>query len=541
MEFAMADDLLMYSGGLGVLAGDYLHEVEARQAPILGISLLYSFAYHQEISESGEHIDKVDRMKPEDMGLSLLVQDDGTPFRLSLTIADRQIAVQCWVKTIGHTFLFLLDTNVETNQQQDRDITDQLYSGNKEHRLQQEMVLGLGGYQLLKQLELTPSRYHMNEGHAAFLSFAMIGDIQQTANNDFQSALNLARKKLVFTNHTLIPAGNDVFDLDLIRIYFQKFAQEHNLELTHLIELGKVPDSSMFSVSICAMNTVEISSAVSQYHGQKAVELWPKHHLVPITNGVFLPRWQSNEIEKIWPLEKKELPHLHVLWHAHQQEKKHLVDFVYQKTGKHIDENSLIITWARRFVEYKRPKALFWQLDWLRHIIHQSPTPVHFLFSGKTHPHDIVGKQAIADVAHLAKKEECANHITFLPDYNLETAGYLTKGSDVWLNTPKEGYEACGTSGMKSGLNGVLQCTTNDGWVREVSWNDIGWILDNNHISESLYETIEQKIIPLYNQRNQDYLPIQWIERMISTSLLVRNGYSSKRMLNEYYQKLYKV
>ena len=541
MEFAMADDLIMYSGGLGVLAGDYLHEVETRQAPILGISLLYAFSYHQQISESGDHQDIVEKIHPNEMGLSLIVNDDQTPFTFTLNIADRIIQVQCWVKTVGHTYLFLLDTNLQENQQIDRDITDQLYSGNKEHRLQQEMLLGIGGQKLLQKLGLQPDRYHMNEGHAAFLAFALLGEVQQTQKTDYQTALSQVKQKLVFTNHTLIPAGNDVFNLDLIRIYFEKFALEHNLDLTKLIELGKIPDSSIFSVSLCAMNCAGVSSAVSLYHGQKAKDLWPQYHLIPVTNGVFLPRWISQEINNIWSLDMKEIPHLHVLWEAHLREKRLLLNYVESKTGKTIDENSLIISWARRFVDYKRPKALFWQLDWLENIIKSAPGPIHFLFSGKTHPHDEVGKKGIAEVAKIARSDRFKNNVTFIPDYNLETAGFLTKGSDVWLNTPKEGYEACGTSGMKAGLNGVLQCTTNDGWVREVSWKDIGWILDDNRISESLYEVIENEIIPLYYQRNQDYLPIQWIERMISSSLIIRKNYGTKRMMDDYYQRLYKI
>lgn len=540
MEYAIDSSFPIYSGGLGVLAGDTVLESKHVDQQFLFLGLRYATAYSQKLNQEGHQIEDNVALSAQQLDLTPIQDEEGTPLIVEIPIQDRKVLAQAWLKTIDKTPLVLLDTNLTENTPSDRSITDQLYSGDKEHRLLQEMVLGIGGMKVLQALEISPSKYHMNEGHAAFLIFECIAQLMKSHHLTFEEAHQAAKAYLVFTNHTLIPAGNDSFSVDMIRAYFDTYARESNLSIHTLLDLGRIPESSLFSMTVCALRGAGKSNAVSHYHAEKAKEIWPQYPLLPITNGIYLRRWISPEKALVWPLQSPSQPSLESWWSAHQVNKQHLINYVEKETGKNIAPDTLILTWARRFVDYKRPKALFWQLEWLANILENSPVPVHILFAGKVHPHDEQGKSYIADVVSIAQLKQFSPYISFLQNYNLDVATVLTQGSDVWLNTPMEGYEACGTSGMKAALNGVLQCTTNDGWVREVGWKDIGWILDNEKISESLYQTIEQDIIPLYAQLDGNGLPHQWIERMLTSSKIIREGYSTQRMLEEYTGKLYR-
>lgn len=540
MEFALAKDFNIYSGGLGVLAGDYLYEADRKKFPVVGVGLYYSFSYQQRLSFDDGQVEKVVPISPDSAGLEPVLDVGGERLKLQIPLQSRMITVQAWKKTVGdQTPLYLLDTDVSENIEQDRHITDQLYSGDKEHRIAQEIVLGIGGARLLHRLNITPQIYHMNEGHSGFLVFQVIADLMVKENLTFEEAKQHAKNMLVFTNHTLIAAGNDIFSIDLVTLHLDAFAREVDLPLPTLLDLGRIPDTSQFSMTMLGLRVTDRANAVSKYHAEKAKQIWSDHPLLSITNGVYVPRWLSGSKNTVWPVEADHQPQKERWWEAHQQDKAALRGFVQEKTGVQIPEESLIFTWARRFVQYKRPTVLFWQLEWLENIIKKFPLHVHFLFAGKVHPHDAQGKKFIAEVIKMTTLPQFQAHITFVPNYNLEVAEYLVQGSDVWLNTPMEGYEACGTSGMKAALNGVLQCSTNDGWVREVGWKDIGWILDNQKISESLYSMIEHEIIPTYLQRDVQNLPQQWIERMITSSQIIRDHFSTSRMLEEYAAQLY--
>lgn len=539
MEFALANDFAIYSGGLGVLAGDYLYEAAQRKAPVIGMGLFYSFSYTQQLDENGMQIEHHAPLSGEEADVSLITDHQGAPITVTVLIQDREVQVQAWLKKIQDLQLILLDTNIEANSTVDRHITDQLYAGDKEHRLSQEIILGIGGVKMLHRLNMFPEIYHSNEGHATFLIFQQTAHLMKAKQLPFLQALEETRTQTVFTNHTLVPAGNDIFPFDLLMIYLEKYAQQIGVPIHQLLELGKVTDSTMFSMTLLGLRHTKVTNAVSTLHAQEALNVWPNNPMIPITNGIYLPRWQSKEQSQFWPLDADQPGSQENIWHAHQEDKRDLVAFVKKRTGVQISDQALIFSWARRFVQYKRPLALFWQLEWLEHIIKASPVPVHFLFAGKVHPHDTEGKEAIAKVVEISKDPRFTGHVTFIPNYNLEVAEYLTRGSDVWLNTPMEGFEACGTSGMKASLNGVLQCTTSDGWTREVQWHDIGWILDDQQISESLYKTIEKEIIPLFAQRGSDGIPRQWIERMITTSQIIRDQYSTKRMFDQYWSQLY--
>lgn len=539
MEYALSTQFAMYSGGLGVLAADYLYEMDERNENTIAVGLFYSFSYRQEFNQQGEQIEQRESLSPQSLELEAVTTPAGEEVVVTVPIQDRQVNVRCWRKMVGSIQLLLLDTNHPENEQGDRNITDQLYAGDKEHRLLQEMILGIGGVRMLNRLGIFPKKYHMNEGHAGFLAFQVIANLMNAHHISFEEARDKAREMLVFSNHTLIAAGNDAFSQDLITVYFDGFAREVMIPIHQMLDLGRIHESSLFSMTMLGLRSSAKCNAVSLYHANKAKEIWTNHPLIPVTNGIYLPRWLSKEKMEVWPLESERFPDHEAWWNAHQANKHQLREHVQTLTGKGIPDNALIFTWARRFVEYKRPLALFWQLDWLHHLVRELGCPIHFLFAGKVHPHDTEGKKSVGEVLKLSQSDRFKDVLTFLPNYNLDTAQHLVSGSDVWLNTPMEGYEACGTSGMKAAVNGVLQCTTNDGWVREVSWKDIGWILDNDKISESVYLMIEHEIVPTFMQRNDRNYPVQWIERMITSSEIVRRNYSSRRMVDEYKSQLY--
>ncbi len=538
MEFALDNDYGIYSGGLGILAGDILHQANDSEAKFTGVGLAYNLTYVQKLAEDGRQIEEDILIDPEANGLTKITDDDSKPIEVVVPTQDRQIKIQAWIKKIGQISIILLDTNIPENSTTDQHITNQLYIGDREHRLLQEMVLGIGGVRMLHAMGLEPDIYHMNEGHSAFLSLEIIHHFrQQNQDTDLNLAFKKCKQKIVYTNHTLVTAGRDAFSFGLVSTYLLKYAQEIEMPIEQIIKMGKIEDTSLFSMNMMALRNACRTNAVSKYHAEKAKEIWTNHPLIPITNGIHIPSWTSPHKVALIENGLTEQSGKN-LWLAHQKDKAELIEYVEKHTKKTIPHDALIISWARRFVSYKRPLALFWQLDRLEQIIKSSPVPIHFLYGGKLHPHNEQGKDLMLQVVKLSKSDRFKDNLTFVPNYNLEVARYLVRGSDVWLNTPIEGYEACGTSGMKAALNGVLQCSTNDGWVREVDWDEIGWIIDTEHISKSLYDTIEKKIIPLFVNRQSDY-PEEWIKRMIKSSNIIKNGYSTERMLIDYYTQLY--
>lgn len=541
MEFALKHDFHIYSGGLGILAGDFLLEAEREHLPVIGIGLLYSSIFHQRLDDEGRIFDEIAPTTAEDLGFSLVTDVQGNRVLLSIPLKDKQIYIQAWKKNLNAEVTFiLLDTKIPDNPPEFQMITDKLYFGDKDHRFQQEIVLGIGGMKLLSALHINPYVVHMNEGHAALCGIEMIAQFMNSESCSFEDAFSKTREKLVFSNHTLIAAGNDTFSKQMVSDFLGSYTRENTVHIDEVTKLGAIPNTDQFSMTFLGMRTAKKTNAVSHFHAEKAKEIWPDFKLLPITNGVFLPRWYAREKAAVWGIDQESPENPLSFWHAHQETKEHLLHFVRKKTGKSFPSNGLVLTWARRFVQYKRPEALFWSLDWLEKILKDSPVPVTLLFSGRGHPHDQEARRMVEHIVQISQSPRFSKYIAYIPDYNLEIAEFLVQGSDVWLNTPEEGFEACGTSGMKAGLNGVLQCSTNDGWVREVDWNGAGWILDNDHISESLYQTIQEKIIPLYCNRNHEAIPREWLNHMIKTSSIIRTQYSAQRMLKEYQEKLYR-
>ncbi len=534
MEFALDSAYKIYSGGLGVLAGDVIYRAAEAKLNLIGVGLAYSYTFDQEIDSDGWQREEEILMNAKIDGLNKLKDKTGKPLEVKLRLHDREIRIQAWQKKIGqHGRIILLDTNIAANTEEDQKITDRLYIGNREHRLLQEMVLGIGGVKMLFKMKLNPDIYHMNEGHSAFLSLALIKKEKQNKPHlNFEEVHALVKDKIVFTNHTLVVAGRDVFPIELVSTYLLKYVQGMKVPIDKVINLGKIEGSSLFSMNMMALRSAKKVNAVSQFHAQRAKEIWPKYNFIPITNGVCRQRWLSPNKQSL-DLDEKQL------WLAHQQDRLELRQIIKKTTYQPIPMDALILSWARRFVEYKRPLALFENLERLKKLIQQSPIPIYFVFAGKVHPQNIPGKQMLAKVIKFSRDPEFRNRIIFVPNYNVELAKFLVRGSDVWLNTPIEGYEACGTSGMKAGLNGVLQCTTNDGWVREVDWSNMGWLLDNEQVSESLYRTIEKKIIPTFMARDENDLPISWAKMMLKTKNLIEKRFLMARVIDDYRKNLY--
>lgn len=522
-EFAVAEDLPLYAGGLGVLAGDLLYQASDEGQPYIGVGLLYHKGYlHQEISQDA-NMQAEEQVDPEKAGLKLVMKED-KPLLVSVPIHGEQTKVRCFVKQVGSCLLLLLDTQVEGNEAHDASITDRLYFGDREHRFEQEMVLGLGGYRMLQALDIHPRLYHLNEGHSALLFFEIARErLLSVPNSRFSDVIkNIGN--VIFTNHTLVPAGNDVFSEDLAMLFLQPYAVEYPIDATELVKLGLIEDSSLFSPTMLALRLATVPQAVSKLHAKRALEVWSHHPMIPVTNGVRQKFWQAPEIAENKNDGQK-------LWEAHAKRKEILCDYIAQTTQVEWKATDLILGWSRRIARYKRPLTILEDKERLKSILKNSSVPVRIVFSGKPHMKDEAGLQNLQEILNAVG--EMGGSVVYLQNYSLKIAQMMLSGIDVLINSPVRGFEACGTSGMKAGLNGVLECTTLDGWTDEVDWKDLGWVLDSELTGKDAYDKLEQEIIPLFTQRNEAGIPVSWIERMQKTINLIETRYTAARMLQE--------
>lgn len=504
-EYAISKELPIYAGGLGVLAGDVVKESSDQKIPLVPIGLYYF---------TNNTIPSL---------IAPVLNTDGNRLMILVPIQDHDISVQAWKLRVGNVDIYLLDTNTESNSPSDQAITQKLYVSDKETRLKQEIVLGIGGFRLLEALNIHPSIYHLNEGHSAMLVMELIKHQMQERKIGFDEALQFARRRVVFTNHTLVAAGNEVYSNDLIALMLSKYSQDLQVPPAKLVNLGLVHESSLFSMTMLSLRMAGIGTAVSQLHAKKSKEVWANHPLMGITNGIHLPTWDliSNDVAA----EGK-------FWEHHQRIKKILLKVIQGVSGNVWSEDTLLLGWARRIVQYKRPLSIFEELEKLKTLAHNSQTPVKIVFSGLAHPDDEEGqkmvtklKESVAQISDIA---------VYLPDYNLELAKLLVSGCDVWLNTPTLGFEASGTSGMKAALNGALPCSTRDGWVDEAELFKVGWILDGDQANKSFLELLEKEIVPMYyGQKNI------WEEHMRNARWMIQNQFSATRMIRQYVENLY--
>ena len=542
-EFAFTDELPIYSGGLGILAGDCIREASDMSLPLVGVGLLYKQGYFRQVITLNGMQDELPAYHTlTSLPISKLHDAEYSPLQVRLHMGDREVKVQLWKYEQGNVQVILLDTDIPENSETDRRLTLSLYPSDSDWRIQQEIILGIGGVKALRALGYEPSVFHMNEGHSAFAVLEIAHQEMKRWGMAFEEAFQSACKKTVFTNHTLIPSGNDMFHKDQVQRLLSSYAQHLGLPTEKMIEMGSLKDApDYFSMTHLALSTSRKISAVSRSHAQFAKVTWPDSRLTPITNGVHVNTWQH---ERFRELGEKVSRGFEVtdgaIWRAHLDVKEHLSEYVVGLTGRDFDPEALTITWARRIAGYKQPLLVFSDMERLKKIVDNARFPVQILIAGKAHPGDVLAKQLVVEILKKIEDYDLGRQVTFLPNYSMEMAKVLVSGSDVWINTPEKGKEACGTSGMKAAMNGVLQAAISDGWTDEINLHEIGFFIDPQNSADSFYEQLEKNIVPLYyTDRDSKGVPVEWVQKMRNTIQVAQDRFTSRRMLMEYITELY--
>ncbi len=568
-EFGITEALPQYSGGLGVLAGDHLKASSDLGIPLVGVGLLYAEGYfHQFLDPDGWQQERNDRIDPDALGLR------PTGVDIVVDLADVPVTVRVWRTDVGRIPLYLLDTNVASNPPEAIAITDRLYGGDEQHRLRQEIILGIGGVRALRALDIHPQVFHTNEGHAGFLGLERIREWVQRGSS-FDEAIEAVRAGSLFTTHTPVPAGIDRFPRPLIETYFTRFAAECGVTIDELVAVGqREADGGKFNMAIMGLRLAAHSNGVARLHGEVSREmfggLWPGLPTgeVPIghvTNGVHARSWVSDRVDELltrtigdeWHLgdegaweRVRHIDHREI-WDVRNEGRRELVDMVRHRVGGSLlDPDVLTIGFARRFATYKRSTLLLGQLDRLRSLLLDADRPVQFVFAGKAHPADEPGKAMIREIDRLTRDAKIGHRFVFIPDYDIGIARTMYHGCDVWLNTPRRPMEACGTSGMKAALNGGLNCSIRDGWWDEMSDGDNGFDiasfdddldLDRRDRRETsaAFEVIEDEIIPLFYARHDDGVPHGWIEKITTNWTTLGWKVIAGRMVRDYVTEFY--
>ena len=578
MEFGLHDTLKIFSGGLGMLAGDYLKQASDSNKNMIGIGLLYRNGYFtQQITKEGYQISAQYPQKFTHLPLQAEKDKNGLWRKITLAFPGRNIYAKIWRCDVGRVPLYLLDTDIEENNQEDRAISNQLYGGDWENRLKQEILLGIGGVRLVEELNLPVVLYHNNEGHSAFSSLERMRTYIQKRSYSFKQAQELVRSSTLFTTHTPVPAGHDTFSEELLRTYLGHFAEQLNLNWNEFFALGKEGNNkdSKFSMSVLAINFSQYVNGVSKIHARVSRDMFsylykgyfPRElHINHVTNGVHHSTWASKawlELykegwEKIYNVEDS------LVWNTHLNEKKTLIEFVknrlqqdftkraenpklYFQTTAELSEEKFIGGFARRFATYKRANLLFTNLERLKQIV---DCGVVFIFAGKAHPQDGAGQGLIKRIIEISKMPEFIGKIIFLENYDMYMAKHLIRGVDLWLNMPTRPLEASGTSGEKAVMNGVVNFSVLDGWWAEGYNAKAGWALSeeqtyesheyqNTLDSEMIYNIFENEIIPCYNYKDQNGIRVKWVERIKHTIALIAPHFTMKRQLDDYYEKFY--
>lgn len=517
-EYAIDGNNAMYAGGLGVLAGDYVMETADSGLPFVALGLKYG------------------NWVPD--GFEVLTDDD-KPIIIELPIQSRTVFLKIWYKRFGDsTILFLMDTDTPENNLEDQAINDHIYDHHFYLRLEQQMIIGLGGVKLLERLGISPSVYHLNEGHAAFAAMGLAATYAKRNKISFLKAHEIVREKIVATKHTIFSeAGMYIRSGELID-FISSYCKEYNVDPSEVFSIGVYEfDQDTFSTTKFMVNSSIRTNGVSILHTVFEEEKHPQSNLIPITNGVNKRRWRS----LLWIEKMSAALNEADFWNAKTAMRAELISFVKEQAGVTLDPNALTIVWARRFAGYKRPGLLFSDMTRLRRICSDKNRKVQFIFSGRAHDSDQEGQKTIEKIKMTSLDPMMAGSLAYVPNYSAWSSEKLVRGADVWLNTPERGKEACGTSGMKAGLNGGLQLSVSDGWVDEVDWTGKGWTLPPENTAEALYNILEKEIVPEFYSRNDKGIPETWIRRMRATIDIVESRYSSERMLRDYIKKLYKV
>lgn len=530
-EFGIEKGMPTYAGGLGILAADLLKAAADENFPMIGVGLMYKGRFSiQKVLPDGWQEELDNNFSPEDFAFSQVLIN-GNPLYVVANLAGEDVWISAYHKAFSdNTHLLMLTTDNDYNTQIWKEAMVAEYCCDDENQLRQQMILGIGGVKILNALGIKPKLYHLNEGRPIFLNWQLIHQIICTERVGFEKAFEKAKQRTIYSNHTLLRAGNLVFPKQAIQKYATGYVNALGEDSQKLIDPGLEEEGNKFSITKFALNISSYATAVSKLHGKLSKKQWPGYNWEAITNGVHLPTWQKKEYSKTNLSNDK-------IWKIHNDKKAELAQFVQEKTGFGYDTNRLVISWARRIADYKQLSALFSDLKRLRNILSNPQREIQLLISGKGHYGDEWAKKTIQEVIGYMQNE-LTGYALYIPNYNIEVAQKLVSGSDVWLNTPKYGLEASGTSGMKACANGVLNATVADGWAHEVDWEGKGWVLDHKNIESSIYKTIDDKIAPLFYKRDSQNTPVEWVD-MMKNSIKEAEKFSAKRMLKEYIQKVY--
>ncbi len=597
MEYGLLDCMQIYSGGLGLLSGDHMKGASDSDFALTGVGLLYQRGYlQQHLNPDGWQQERTPLNDFYTLPVRQALDEKGNEIIVSVYLPTGELFIKVWRIDVGRVKLYVLDTNIPQNRSiEHREITDQLYGGDILKRIRQEIVLGIGGLRAIARLGVKPTVHHMNEGHSAFLAIERIRVLMQDNGLSFDQALEATRVSNVFTTHTSVPAGIDLFDSGLLYEHFGEYCQKSGLSFETLLSLGKTnpqDNSERFSMAVLALKTSAFRNAVSVLHRTVSQEmfqaLWPKLPLeeVPITsvtNGVHQPTWINGDLaslydqylqpdwrerlddEKMWEA-VGEIP-TQEMWEMHRKRKRRMVSYVRERSVNSaiqrkasaaevrrlqevLDPDVFTIGFARRFATYKRATLLFRDMARLKKILNNPKMPVQIVIAGKAHPKDHPGKTLIREIVTLSRDPEISKRLIFVEDYSIQVAREMVQGVDLWLNNPRRGEEACGTSGIKAAMNGVLNLSVLDGWFDEAYENSGGWAIgdrqpyaedqDDLHAS-AIYSTLENEIVPLFyqNQDSDEEIPTEWARRIKTCIANLTPRFGCGRMLAEYMSELY--
>jgi starch phosphorylase len=593
-EFALHQSLPIYAGGLGVLAGDHCKEASDLGVPLVGVGFMYPQGYfHQSLTSDGWQQEIYEKLNWTEAAIEPAITSEGKPCITAVPLGNRTVLVAVWRVRVGRVSLYLLDTDLEENAPWDRELSARLYGGDRETRVQQEIILGIGGVRALRAMGVAPAAYHLNEGHAAFVVLQRIRDLCE-AGASFDHALEDVRRSTVFTTHTPVPAGHDAFPFHLVEQHLAGAWGDLGAYRERFLALGHHDNGGgpMFNMTALALRTSGAVNGVSRLHGEVTRQMWQSiwpgvsRESLPvksITNGVHVPTWISAEIEGLFVrhlgpdwLDSHDDPAYvdrvmnipdEELWAARQSLRAFLFNFIRERarnrwTQEHVsaarvvaaatmfDHNTLTIGFARRFTGYKRPELVFLDAERLARILTAPGRAVQIIFAGKAHPADDIGKHHLQRIYRRALDPMFGGRIGFVDDYDLHVAHYLVQGCDVWLNNPRKPLEASGTSGMKAAINGTPHMSIGDGWWAEGSTGDNGWLIEghadpNDHgaqdwaDAQAIYALIEQQLVPTFYARDENGLPRGWLQIVKQSIRTVLPVFSARRMVKDYVRDMY--
>lgn len=590
-EFGLSDALPIYSGGLGILSGDHIKSASDLKIPLIGIGLLYQHGYfRQYLSTDGWQQETYIENDFANLPITLVKDNSGSPIIQSVMIMDREVFFYIWKVEVGRNDLYLMDTNIQKNGTNDREITAQLYGGDSEMRLKQEIVLGIGGTKVINTLGLKPMVYHMNEGHSAFAILERINHTMKEYGFSFNEAKEMVISSNVFTTHTPVPAGVDKFNPELISQYLSVYVSGLGISIDELLRMGRInPEDQRehFSMLVFAMKFSAYRNAVSKLHQKISQNMWkdiwpgfPNEETTIdwVTNGIHIPSWISTDMGGLYdrylgrrwtedPDNKKVWEKINTipdseLWRTHERRRERLIGFTrrrlrqqlkakgasrpaIEKASEVLNPEAMTIGFARRFATYKRGNLIFRDPERLLNILRNRDKPVQIIFSGKAHPKDNEGKRIIQNIYHFLKDEAFKNHIAFIEDYDINVARYMVQGVDVWLNIPRRPEEACGTSGMKAAANGAVNMSILDGWWDEAYSGDNGWAIGKGEVyedhtlqddieSKAVYSLLEEEVIPLFFKKGKDNVPNEWVKMMKKSLSSLCGFFNTHRMVEDY-------